>query len=147
VTRSQTAVKTPWHLWLIGIVGLLWNAIGAFDFVMTTSKNETYMSAFASDQLAFFYGLPFWVKVAWAVAVWGGVIGSILLLVRKRQAVMVFLFSFVAALLTTFNNYVLSNGLQVMGDAVSLIFTGVILIIALGLYLYSTAMQRKGLLV
>ncbi|MBA2709588.1 MAG: hypothetical protein H0U57_03225 [Tatlockia sp.] len=144
---AKSKLKTPWHLWLVGIAGLFWNAIGAFDFVMTQTKNQSYMKAFASDQLAFFYGLPLWVKIAWGIAVWGGVIGSILLLLRKRDAIWVFLFSFVAALLTTFNNYVLSNGMQVMGDTFSLVMTAIILLVALGLYLYASVMQRRGLLV
>ena len=30
--------KAPWHLWVVGVVGFLWSAMGALDYVMTQSK-------------------------------------------------------------------------------------------------------------
>ena len=138
--------KTPWHLWLVGTVSLLWNAMGAVDYVMTQTKNEVYMSSFTAEQLTFFYGFPIWVVFAWAIAVWGGVVGSIFLLLRKSLCVVIFLASLIAMLTTAIHNYALSNGIQVIGDTFSLIFTAVIFIIALALYVYSRAMKRQGVL-
>ena len=145
-SQSPKTGKTPWHLWLIGIVGLLWNAMGAFDYVMTQTKNESYMSGFTPEQLSFFYGLPTWVVAAWAIAVWSSVIGSILLLMKKSVAVPVFLVSLIAMVITTIQNFGFSNGLDVMGDTFSLVFTAVIFVSAMGLYMYSRAMKRQGVL-
>jgi len=138
--------KTPWHLWVVGIAGFLWSAMGAMDYVMTQTHNETYMSAYTPEQLAFFYGLPVWTVAAWAIAVWGGVAGAIFLLLRKAAAVPVFLVSFIAMAITAFQNYVLSNGLEVIGDTFTLVFTAIIFLAALGLYLYARAMHKRGLL-
>ena len=113
---------------------------------MTRSKNESYMSAFTAEQIKFFYSLPAWAVATWAIAVWGGVIGAVFFLLRKAVTVWIFLASLVAMLITAFQNYVLSNGMEVMGDPFSLIFTAVIFIIALGLYLYSRAMLQKVVL-
>ena len=145
-SQTRKADKTPWHLWLIGVVGFLWSSMGAMDYVMTQTKNESYMSAFTPEQLSFFYGLPSWVVAAWAIAVWGGVVGSIFLLLRKGIAVWIFLASLVGILITSFQNYVLSNGFEVIGDTFSLVFTLIIFVVALGLYLYSRTMQRRGVL-
>jgi hypothetical protein len=145
-SNTNTAVKLPWHLWVVGIVGLLWSAMGAMDYVMTQTRNEEYMSNFTPEQLEFFYGFPVWVVAAWAIAVWGEVLGTIFLLMRKAWAVTVFLASFIATLITFVHNYVLSNGLEVAGDAFTLIFTAVIIIVALFLWLYSRAMQQRGVL-
>jgi len=145
---QQTKVgKTPIHLWIIGAIGLLWSSMGAFDYLMNQTKNVSYMSGFTPEQLQFFYGLPSWVVAFWAIGVWGGVVGAILLLLRRSLAVWIFLASFVAVVVTTFQNYVLSNGLTVMGDAFSLFFTAIILMIAFGLYFYSRAMKRRGVLI
>jgi hypothetical protein len=138
--------KAPWHLWAVGIVGLLWSAMGAMDFVMTQIKHEEYMSAFTPEQLEFFYGFPIWVVVCWAIAVWGGVIGSILLLMRKTLAVWSYFASFIAMVITTFQNFVLSNALEVIGDTFSLVFSAAIFLIALGLYWYARKMQQKNFL-
>jgi len=148
MTRSfgSRPVRTPWHLWIVGTLGLLWSAIGAFDYVMTETRNATYMSAFTPEQLAFFYGFPAWVIAAWAIAVWGGVLGSVLLLMRNRFAVWVFFVSLAGLLLTTFHNYVLSNGMAIFGDAGSQVLTLLILLISLGLFLYARAMRRLRVL-
>ena len=138
--------STPWHLWLVGILGLLWDSMGAFDYVMTQTRSEAYMSQFTPEQLEFFYAFPAWLVAFWAVAVWGGVAGTILLLLRKRLAVPVLLGSFVAMIVTAVHNFFLSNGLEVMG-AVGLVFSVLIFVVALGLWLYARAMARQGVLV
>ncbi len=124
--------QTPKHLWVVGIVTVLWNAGGAYDYVMSQTQNESYMSAFTPEQLEFFLGFPAWVVAAWAIAVWGGVLGSILLLMRKSLALPVFIASLVAMVLTTFQNYVLSNGLEVSGTG-GLAFSAVIFMVAVAL--------------
>jgi hypothetical protein len=145
-TSETKNPMTPWHLWVVGIVALLWSAMGAMDYVMTQTKNEAYMSAFTPEQLEFFYGLPAWAVATWAVAVWGGVLGAILLLLRRRHAVGVFLASLIAMVITAFQNYVLSNGMEVMGDAFSLSFTATIFVVALALFLYARTMHGRKIL-
>jgi hypothetical protein len=139
--------RRPWHLWVIGIVAVLWNAIGAFDYVMTQTKNEAYMGQFTPEQLDYFYGLPAWVVAFWAIAVWGGLLGAVLLLLRKRLAVWVFLISLVCMVTTTFHNYVLSNGMEIAGGASEVAFTAIIFLVGLGLVLYAGALGRRRILV
>jgi len=86
---DHNAVSTPRHLWAVGIFALLWSAMGAIDYFMTQTGNEAYMSEFTPEQLAFFYGMPAWADATWAIAVWGGVLGALLLLFRQRYAVWV----------------------------------------------------------
>jgi hypothetical protein len=143
---TAQSVKTPWHVWVVGVISLLWNSVGAFDFVMTQTRNKAYMSAFTPEQLNFYYGFPVWVVAAWGIAVWGGVLGSPALLFRKRQAVHLFLASSVCMVLTYFHNYILAHGLNLMGGASALIFSAVIFVIGLLLLVYARAMSREGVL-
>lgn len=143
---SAGPVRTPWHVWVVGVVALLWNAIGAFDYVMTQTRNPQYMAAFTQQQLDYFYGFPAWVVAAWAIAVWGGVLGAVLLLLRRRLAVPVFLASLVAMVITTVHNFLLSNGLEVFSDTFSRVFTALIFVVAVALYLYARSLADKGVL-
>ncbi len=143
----KAATRAPWHLWVVGIAALLWNAVGALDYVMTQTRNVQYMAGFTPEQLAFFYGLPAWTVAAWAIGVWGAVLGSLLLLFRKSLAVWFLLASLIGVALTTLQNYVLSNGLEVMGGPGSVVFTVVIFLVAIGLYVYARAMRTRGVLV
>lgn len=136
---------TPWHLWAVGVVSLLWNAMGAFDYVMTKTNNADYLAAFTAEQIAYFNSFPFMANVGWGLGVWGSVIGSILLLLRLRYARQAFVFSLVGLVITATYNFVLSNGMEMMG-AGGLAFTLVIAVVAVALLVYSNAMAQKGVL-
>jgi hypothetical protein len=144
-TAASQPTPTPWHLWVVGILGALWDSVGAFDYIMTETRNESYMSQFTPEQLEFFYGFPAWVVAFWAIAVWGGLLGTVLLLLRKRWAVPVLLVSLLSMVVTSIHNFVLSNGLEVTGG-VGLAFSGLIFLIAIGLWLYGRAMAQRGVL-
>ena len=143
---TTPSTKTPWHLWVVGVISLLWNATGCMDFTMTQMRNEAYMKAFTPEQLAFFYGFPLWVVAAWGIATWGGAVGSLLLLFRKRLAVHLFLASLLGMVLTTIHNFVLSDGLKVMKGAEALLFSVAILVIGVLLWVYARAMRPRGVL-
>jgi hypothetical protein len=104
------------------------------------------MDKFTAEQLQFFYGLPVWVVSAWAIAVWGGVLGAVLLLLKRKLAVWVLLASLIGMALTTFHNFVLSNGMEVMGDGASLAFSAAIFVISAALFLYARTMATRGVL-
>lgn len=143
--QTATASRTPWHLWVVGILAFLWNGMGAVDYLMTETRNEAYMSKFTPEQLDFFYGFPAWVVAFWAIAVWGGLLGSIFLLLRKRFAVQTFLVSFVAMVITSIRNYGFADGLAVTGGF-GLVFSLIIFVFALLLYFYARAMRDRGVL-
>ena len=135
-----------WKYWTIGAIALLWNAMGALDFTMTQSKNAAYLSAFSPEQLAYFDSFPFWAVVLWGIAVWGGLIGSILLLVRSALAVPVFLVSLLTMFAMTVYNYGFSNGMQMAGSTFELVFTTLIFIISVALYWYAKSCKQRGVL-
>lgn len=142
MTETQ---KAPKHLWIIGVVALLWNLMGVYDYLMTQTRNEAYMSKFTPEQLEFFYGFPTLIVSAWAVAVWGGLLGAVLLLMRRGMAVWVLLASFLCMVVTAIHNFFIANGAEVMGST-GTIFSVVIFVIALGLFLYARAMKGRGVL-
>lgn len=141
----QQSVKPPAHLWIIGILSLLWNAIGAFDYLATQLRYEPYMGQFTQEQLDYFYGFPAWAIVGWALGVWGAFFGSVALLLRKSWAVWLFGASIAGLVLTTIYNFLLTNGADVMGTG-GVIFSAVIWVVAIALFLYARAMVRRGVL-
>ncbi len=139
--------KAPWHLWIVGVVSLLWNSAGGLDFVMTQTRNATYMKSFTTAQLEFFYGFPVWVVGAWAIGVGGGVFGSVLLLFRRGLAVPFFVASVLGMILTDLYDFVLTDGLKIMGGgAKPLILSGLIFVIGVRLLIYARAQRRRGVL-
>jgi hypothetical protein len=131
---------------VVGIVAVLWNAMGATDFLMTETHNAAWLQKMTPEQLTYINSFPGWAIAAWAVAVWGGVLGSLLLLVRTRFAVPVFAISAVCVVVTFVYNYVISDGMKIMGGAGAAAFSAVIFVIALLLWFYARAMCRRGVL-
>ena len=137
--------KTPVHLWIVGILAVLWDAGGAFDYTATQYRIESYMANFTPEQLEYFYAFPAWMDAAWAIGVWGSFLGSLALLLRRSWAVWLFGASILGLAASTVYNFVLSNGAEMMGEG-GTIFTGVIWVIVLFLFFYSRAMAKRGVL-
>jgi len=136
---------TPWHLWVIGFLTLIWNAVGAFDYLATQLELEAYMAAFTPEQLDYFYAFPSWLVAFWALAVWSALAGSLALLFRSRVAVPLFLISLISMIVTSIHNFVFTNGAEVMGQG-GVIFSIVIAVVAVLLVLYSRAMAARHVL-
>ena len=47
----KMTTSTPWHLWAVGVVALLWNGYGGYDYVMTQTDNAAYMAQFTAEQV------------------------------------------------------------------------------------------------
>jgi hypothetical protein len=145
INMNEWNTKVPRHLWIVGALTLLWNAVGAFDYAATQFRVESYMSQFTPEQLSYFYAFPAWADAAWAIAVWCALLGSLCLLLRKAWAVWLFGASIVGMVLTGLYSYVLTDGMAMMGTG-GAVFTAVIWLIAFSLFFYARAMTRRGVL-
>ncbi len=145
-SNGDVAMKTPVHLWIIGVLALLWNAMGAFDYLATQLRLEFYMGKFEPEMLEYFYnGIPAWAIAGWAIAVWFALAGSIGLLLRKRCSVWLFGISIVGMVFSTVHGFFLSNGLEIMGNSY-LYMSVLVWMIAFGLFFYARAMCKQGVL-
>ena len=84
--RSSLAVAT---------LGLAWNAFGLFQFVRSFQNTPESLMAMGmtAEQAHVYTAYPAWMTAAFAVGVVGGLVGSLLLLLRDRRATQVFLAS------------------------------------------------------
>lgn len=84
----------PWFT--IAAIGvLLWELIGCAMYLMQVSVDPALLPV---DERAVWEAAPAWMTAAYGVAVWGGLAGAILLLLRRRHAAPLLLVSFVAVL-------------------------------------------------
>lgn len=146
MSDAAAAMRTPWHLWVVGVISLIWNAFGAFDYLMTRSGVDWYVANFTPEQAAFMDAYPLWVDIAWPLGVWGALLGSIGLLMPKGWAVWMFALSLFGLLLATIYNFVLTDGIAVMGGTPVVIFNIAIWAIAILLLVYAVAMRSRGVL-
>ncbi len=141
------AVKTPWHLWVVGALSLLWNAFPVVDFTMTNMQSEAWLSQYNEAQRALVLGAPAWSNICWALGGFGSFLGSLLLLFRSRHALTAFLVSAVGLAGVTYYQLV-ANGAafkEALGE-VPLYISITIWVILLALIFYARAMKAKGVL-
>lgn len=114
---NDMTAKTPWHLWVVGVVSALWNGFGCFDYVMTQTNRDQWFAqmGMTPDQLAYFNAMPAWTHAAWAIGVWGGLIGAVLLLLRMKWTFHAFVVSFLGWLAGAVYAFALSDGMEAMG--------------------------------
>ena len=143
---------TPWHLWVIGALSLLWNAGGAYDYVMTQSRNMDYLQMAADNAevplemvLDYFGGFPAWADMFWALGVWGAVGGSLLLLLRSRFAFHAFIASIIGIAGTTVYS-VTSDMPDELSSPFAIFFSAAIVIVTLALAFYAKKQTSAGVL-
>lgn len=142
-------MKTPIHLWIVGILSLLWNAGGGYDYVMSQTKNPAYFEMMPPEGITFLENAPIWFDAAWAVGVWFSIIGSILLLIKSRWAGSAFGLSLLGLIVSSLYTYVLSpdgGSALAVGGTAAIIFSIVIPVVLILLLVYARAMTRRGVL-
>lgn len=136
---SEDSGKAPWHLWTVGVLSLLWNAIGCYIYTMTMLRDPTLMASAPPEMRRALDAAPVWADAAWALGVWGALLGSILLLLRRRLAVPAFAVSLAGLLLTTI--WQANAGVPMNVPQAAMIWA-----IALFLLWYAWAMRRRSVL-
>lgn len=140
------STRTPSHLWIVGALATLWNGFGAFDYLMTQTRNAQYLANFTDPQRVYFESFPIWMEAMWAFGVWGGLAGSLLLLARRRYAVAAFALSLAGLAASTVYQYVLSTAPPDMRSGAMLAMNLAIWAVAIGLLVYALRMRRRGVL-
>ncbi len=152
MTDDNVRQAGPWHLWVIGTLALLFTAYGAVDYVMSQSGNRAYMEAMvepmgmdADAMIAYIGSFPLWADAVWAIGVWAGVGGAVLLLLRRALAYPVWLAAMAGLVLS--NAYGIAHPLPGMTDTSATYGTiAVVFVVMLALTLYARAMRNSGVL-
>ena len=145
---QQVRMKAPWHLWLVGAFLVIFNSIGAFDYLMTTRHDAAYFEqlGYGVAQIAYFEQYPVLPAIFWTVGVIGAVAASVLLLFRSRYTVPVALIALCAQAGLDVISFGFMDRLSVFGVRQSAFDTFVPLGLAAVLYWYAVAMSRRGVL-
>jgi hypothetical protein len=141
-TVSTSERGTPWHLWAVAIVTLLWNGSGAVTIMLAQAGRLPNLTP---DEAAWYAAQPFWFVIATDIATLAPVAAGVTLLLRSRLAVWFFA---VSLALIFFNNvYELVTGTsRALVNQGALIVTSIIVVIAILQLVYSNAMKKRGVL-
>jgi hypothetical protein len=138
--------RTPAHLWIVGILALLWNAFGCYDYLMTETANAAYLKQVPAEMLTYIDSLPAWTTAFWALGVWGGLIGAVLLLMRSRYSVWAFALSLIGAIVGLGYQMFMTEMPASMKAGFNQFMPWVIILVAAFQLWYSRNEEKKGVL-
>jgi len=144
--QHAVSARTPVHVWIVGILATLWNGYACYEYLMTNLKNAAFLEHVPADQIAYMNGLPAWLTAFWALGVWGGLAGGLLLLIRSRHAVLAFALSLIGAVVGLGYQMFMTVRPASMTAGMMGLLPWVIIVVCLALFMYARAQAAKGVL-
>lgn len=145
MNNASASHAAPWHLWVVGVVSLLWNSGGAFSYTITQLGMLEGMDM-PAEQMAYYSSFPAWATSFWALGVWGCFFGSLALLLRSRFAVWLFAISIVGLIGTTVFQWGVSDMPEMLTTMGHKLFAAAIWIITIALFIYARRMREAVVL-
>lgn len=138
--------KTPVWFWIVSGVALLWNLMGVGAFISDATMSQEDMVANYGQALADAAAAqPVWVTLAYAIAVFAGALGCLLLLLRKKLAAPVLVLSLLAVILQQGYMWLFSGVMSEIDAATKAMYIS-IPVVAVLLVLFARRMTARGIL-
>lgn len=143
MTKTHNLVK-----WLkaISIFAIVWNLLGVGAYLMQVFMTDENRALLPEAEQALYSNIPAWYTAAFAIAVFGGFLGSILLFFKKKLAVSLLMLSLIAVFVQMYYNFFISKSMEVYGPG-SAIMPVLVILIAIFLVWYARALQANKYLV
>lgn len=140
--NSQQKPKTSF--WIIAVIALLWNLFGVLQVLSATIWVDQLAESYPAELLSLMNELPSWYHIVFAIAVGAGVLGSLLLLLRKKLAMPVFGISLIALLIQMGYWLFATNVIEISGPLDAMLMPVIVIAFGIFIYYYSKGAAQKG---
>jgi len=144
-TMTTSENKVPVLFWIISAVLLAWNALGVMAYLADVNQTPEALAALDPAMRAIYESRPAWAIGAFAIAVFGGFVASILLLMRRKLATKVFILSLASVLVQQLYSFGIARVQDASTENV-MILPAVIVVVGIFSIWYSRSCETKGLL-
>ena len=104
---DESTTGVHWSFWLIGALCLVWNLLGVMTYMQEVNPDS--LAAMPEAYRTMVEMRPAWATGAFAIAVWGGALGCVLLLLRKAIAFYVLIASLLGVLVQMTYGFVVAE--------------------------------------
>jgi hypothetical protein len=133
------ARPVPVWFWVVAVLALLFEAFGCYAYLTDVTRTAEV----PVDQRSLREATPWWIYAAYAIAVWGGLAGTVLLLMRRRHAEILLLISLIAVIVQ-FAGVLLVPELRDDTPPNAFTLPIVITVIAYGIWHFSRYARKRG---
>lgn len=138
---SDDTIKAPSWFTVVAAVMLLWNLLGVMAYIMQVTMTPEVLAALPAAERQLYETTPVWATAAYAIAVNGGVLGCLFLLLKRNLAAIFLQLSLVAVIVQMAYSIYVPESYEVYGP-VGFIMPVMVLIIAI--YLVTLAAKAKA---
>jgi len=143
----NTKTKPNKSFLIIGILALLWNIMGLFQFIMAAFMQdtmlETYGKSYTPQQMELFLNTPSWYYVVFGICTITGVLGSIAVLLKKKIAVPLFLVSLVTVFVVQGYWMLGTQAIALLGTE-AIIMPMLVIVTSIFLYFYCKGARQNN---
>lgn len=136
---------TPRRFMIVAGLFLVWNLLGDAAYLMQVSADLDALAKTDPYTAGIWRAMPVWAWSAYAVAVWGGTLASVLLLLKRSLSVPLFVVSLLAVIAQFGYTFLATDLLAVKGWGTA-VFPAVIFAIGVVELAYARATQQRGVL-
>ncbi|MFT4604476.1 MAG: hypothetical protein ACI9W4_001207 [Rhodothermales bacterium] len=140
---SAELQSPPRSFWIISVIALLWNAIGVVTYLATVMMSEATLAMLPEADQALQANVPVLVTAAYAFAVHAGTLASVLLLLRRKWAIPLFVASLAGILVQMGYGLAVSDLIELKGLGAA-VLPAVIVGVAVYLATYSRKANANG---
>lgn len=136
---KQSSAVPPWF-WGVAGLALLFEAFGCFMYLAQVTADRASLPI---DQRAMWDATPTWIIAAYAIAVWVGLVGAGLLLMRRRMAVPLLFVALLAVIVQFGGIFLVPQLRQTVPDS-ALTLPIFIIVCSYGFFLFARLSRRRG---
>jgi len=125
-------ISIPKWFTIVAVLAFVWNLMGVMAFVGQMMMTPKMIAELPQAEQALYASVPLWATIAFACAVFGGALGSLALLMKKKLAEPLFILSLAGVAVQMFHSFVISNSFEVFGPG-GAIMPAMVVIIAIAL--------------
>jgi uncharacterized membrane protein len=142
MSEKASSTAPRWFL-IVGIVALVWNLLGVMAYIMQVTMSPEDLAALPEAQRTLYETTPAWATGAFALAVNGGALGCLFLVLRKNLALPFLVLSLAAVLVQFFHAFFMSHSYEVFGPQ-GMIMPVMVFVIAVYLVFLARSARARG---
>jgi len=140
---EESSGSLPKSFYWIAAVALIWNLLGVGAYLSQVTMSPEALNALPEAERALYENVPAWATAAFAIAVFGGAVGCLLLLLKKALATPVLIASLLGVVVQMYHAFFVANSIEVYGPG-GMIMPTMVIVIAVFLVWYSMSAKKRG---
>ena len=140
--NGQSQSVPGWFRIVAGLA-LVWNLLGVMAYIQQVYMSPEALATLPEAQRDLMESTPAWATAAFAIAVHGGALGCLALLLRKAWAIPLLITSLAAITVQMIYAFFISNSFEVFGPG-GMIMPAIVIVVAVYLVWMSRSARTKG---